>query len=416
MDLSSYVEPVIEDMEKILGKPLPHGIYAGGALSALLLGRIWGCSLKVREPFEVFREVSDLIEDTSRLVTRFTSPLRRDCVPAPDLSHNGFAIVAAESSGNLIIRHVYRKEPILTGAKDEMLYLLRGLDLNVLQAGLYIGGSSSFLSATDAFFDFVASKQLRITCPVEGSAFVRLAMYQYAFRAYVDWDEEALFMAGFRQLDLPYENPFDDRLSPEEYRHFEANREKLEPCCTVKNLVDPVLPDLEVYFPLCGEICFTVHPPLDAVVAAAKTVTKRNYFLTSYTYAVCYDVLVRKSTRKSIKKRFLRAMMIRFSSEYVLRHPRCLRSDFTTCHLLELQHFNSQHPSAMQIITRLYQDFAQQLQAIRRLKTVTRRHGSETDLENAVTKITEETIIRLVEGFHLAEGPAIPPRHGSDAD
>ena len=274
MDLSSYLEPVIEDLEKSLGKPLPQGIYTGGAFSALLLGRIWGSRLEVQEPLEVCREVGDVIEDTSGMVTRFTGPLHMEDA-APDLSHNGFALVSAECAGKLIIRRVYRVEPVLTGPKDRVLYLLRGADINALQVGLYIDGCTRFLVATDAFWDFAASKQLRITCPVKGSAFVRLALYQAAFRAYVDWNEEALFMAGFRQLELPYENACDDMLSPEEYRFYEGHRGLIESFCSLKGHAEPVLPGLEEYFSKFCEICFHAAFVLDTVLTATKAVTRR---------------------------------------------------------------------------------------------------------------------------------------------
>ena len=419
MDLSCYLQQTIEDIEKALGKTAPKGIYAGGALSALLLSKIWGRHLVSQEPFEVHRELSDHLEDTSDFVIRFTKPIRAANTSAPDLSQNGFVVVSTNSAENLRIKNIYRREPIITGLKDRMLYLLRGMDINALQVGLYIDGTSQLLFATENFSEFVFSKQLRITCPVSGSGFIRLAHYQAAFEAYVNWAEEALFMAGFRQMELPYNNPYDDMLSPEEYRTYLPQRNKVAPFCSVESVSEPVLHGLEEYFPRNWRIQFNPVVEWDTVAAAMTVVTKRKYFLTSYTYAVCFDILIRKSTRNSIKKRFLRAMMLGLTSEHALRYPLCLKSDFTMPHLLELQTFKSQHPAAMKIIVRLYQDFPDQLQVIRLLKKISRKHGSAEFviglLENAefygvrINRIDEETIARLIDACHVLDEPEIPP-------
>jgi len=41
LELSKHCEYVRVELEKSLGTPIPTGIYAGGAISSLVLGRLW---------------------------------------------------------------------------------------------------------------------------------------------------------------------------------------------------------------------------------------------------------------------------------------------------------------------------------------------------------------------------------------
>lgn len=195
-ELSEHCENIRIELEKNLGTPIPAGVYAGGAISSMVLGRLWGYIIPVVNQFEVYQDYPDFIEDDSQYgLFHFT----RAFTGEHDLHQNGYTIISTNIMNNLVTRVCYRIEAVL-GSAERSLFILRGLGLNALQVAAFSDGKGSLqLYATEEFREFAKTKQLRITSPVLGKTYLELGKYRDLFGAYVDWDEEALLMAGFRQ-------------------------------------------------------------------------------------------------------------------------------------------------------------------------------------------------------------------------
>jgi hypothetical protein len=371
-ELSEHCEYVRIELEKNLGAPIPAGIYAGGAISSMVLGRLWNQNIPVVDSFELYRDYPDLIEDDFHSVFHFTHPFEGDY----DLKQNGYTIISSTVKDNLVVRMCYRIEMVF-GSAERSLFVLRGLGLNALQvAALCDGRGDLYLYATDDFFEFARTRQLRITSPVLSRTFLELGKYRDLFDAYVDWDEEALLMAGFRQAVSIYSNAYDDQLDADDYRLFEQYYECAAPYSAVSGASQLVLPGMEKVMGSTWMVKFH-HPRVKEIKDFIRqALICSGFSLTSNTFTTGFNILVRKSVGNSVRKRFMLALSYRFAAQHAINHPKCLLHDFSCKHLEEINKFRGLHEKAMNVIMELAPDFAAQVASIRLLKRMGRLHGN----------------------------------------
>lgn len=405
-DLSEHCEYVRIELEKYLGAPMPAGIYAGGAISSMVLGCIWGNSIPVVDPLELYRDYPDLLEDYAQCgVLHFTRPFAGE----HDLRKNGYTIISSNVNKNLITRVCYRIETVL-GSAERSLFLLRGLGLNALQVAAFSDGRGKLqLYATEDFRTFSETKQLRITSPVLGRTYLELGKYRDLFGAYVDWDEEALLISAFRQAASIYSNAYDDQLDYHCYRLFEQNYNFVAPYCSVTGDSQLVFTGMESM----------IGGRWDAVFDHPKAVEIKNYIqhcllgsgyrLTSHTFTSGFNLLVRKCSGNGIRKRFKLASTHTFALQHVFNHPECLQHDFSSKHLEEINMFRNLHPAAMNVIMETNLSFAGQVESIKLLKKMGRLHGNPDFVIGLVEQsgqygiklkeISERSINDLVGGY-----------------
>ena len=370
-ELSEH-EYVRVELEKSLGTPIQAGIYAGGAISSLVLGRLWGENIPVVDRFELYRDYPDFIKDDFHSVFHFTRPFEGDY----DLKQNGYTIISSTVKGNLVVRMCYRIEMVL-GNAERSLFVLRGLGLNALQVAAFCDGRGDLhLYATDDFLEFTRTRQIRITSPVFGKTFLDLGKYRDLFHAYVDWDEEALLMSGFRQAVSVYSNACDDRLDADDYRLFELYYDFAAPHCAVAGAAQLVLPGMEKILGRTWVAEF--HHPREQEIKEniRQVLICSGYSLNSHSFTSGYNILVRKSAGNSVRKRFNLALSYRFAVQHVFNHPKCLQYDFSCNHLEEIKKFRGLHEKAMNVIMEVTPGFAAQVASIRLLKSMGRLHGN----------------------------------------
>jgi hypothetical protein len=418
MRISDYTEIVRQELKKHLGHPMPKGIYAGGALSSIVLEKIWGKEILSGDRFELYRDYPDRVGDDSEFVIRFTGtgPYK-----AESEIKEGYTVLSSHQEGKVIIK-VCHKIGMVLGAEGRAIQICRGLSLNALQVAYvtYETGMGS-LYATDHFIQFAKSRQLRITCNVFGRTIIDLAKYQELYNAYVDWDEEALMMAGLRDACTAANSKvYDDLLSSEDKQLFDRHKEKLVNYCTITELTEPALPGLEKLMQSSWKIDFyhaARNPEIQSTIHQA--LINSGYSLTNFTYSQIFEVLIRKSTRMAIKRRFWTAMKSPEASYFVMNDAKYLSNDFASKHLLEIAKFNSCHPSAMKIISGLHNDFVSQVKTIRLLKKLGRVHGNpdfviglvETARHYGIQlkEISEQSINKLVAAYASIGSSMIEP-------
>jgi len=404
--LSEHCEYVRKELEKNLGAPIPLGIYAGGAISSVVLGRLWGCVIPAVDRFELYRDYPDIIEDDSQYgAYHFT----RSFAGNHDLHQNGYTVISSNITHNLVTRVCYRIESIL-GSTERLLFVLRGIGLNALQVAAFSDGRGSLkLCATEEFREFTKTKQLRVTSPVFGRTYLELGKYRDLFGAYVDWDEEALLMASFRQAASIYSNAFDDTLDADDYLLFEQYISSVAPYCTVSGASQLVLPGMESLLGSSWDASFDHGRAMEIKSYIHQALMASGYSLTSYTFTQGFNILVRKCAGVSTRKRFERALVHTFAVQHVLNHPECLQHDFNSKHLEEINAFRKLHPMAMNVIMQTTPVFTDQVRSIKLLKRMGRLHGNPNFVIGLVEQagqygiklieISERSINDLVGGY-----------------
>ncbi|MDD2899030.1 MAG: hypothetical protein PHI31_09990 [Desulfuromonadaceae bacterium] len=403
--LSEHCEHVRMELEKNLGTPIPAGVYAGGAISSIVLGKLWGCTIPAVDRFELYRDYPDRIEDDAQYgVFYFTRPFTGE----HDLHQNGYTIISSKTINNLVTRVCYRIEMVL-GSAERSLFILRGLGLNALQVAAFSDGKGNLqLYATEEFREFAITKQLRVTSPVLGRTYFELGKYRDLFDAYVDWDEEALLMAGFRQAASIYSNACDDVLDADAYRLFEQHYNFVNPYCTVSGASQLVLPGMESLLGSIWDASFDHARATEIEFYVRQALKGSGYSLTSHTFTLGFNILVRKCAGISTRKRFERSLAHTFAVKHALNHPECLQHDFNSKHLEEINAFRNLHPRAMNVIMETTTAFADQVRSIKLLKRLGRLHGNPGFVIGLVeqagqygiklNEISEHSINELVSG------------------
>jgi len=306
-------------------------------------------------------------------VFHFTRPFVGD----HDLKQNGYTIISTKTQGNLVVRMCYRMEMVL-GSAERSLFVLRGLGLNALQvAALSDERGNLHLYATDEFFEFTKTRQLRITAPVLSKTFLELGKYRDLFDAYVDWDEEALLMAGFRQAVSTYNNACDDQLDADDYRLFERYYECVSPYCAVSGASQLVLPGMEKILGSTWKAEFQHDGDKEIKDNIRQAIICSGYSLTSHTFTSGFNILGRKSVGARIRKRFWFALSHSFAAQHVFVHPKSLQHSFSSKHLEEIKKFRELHEKAISVIMAVTSDFASMVAAIQLLKKMGRLHGNQ---------------------------------------
>jgi hypothetical protein len=405
-ELSKHCEYVRIELERNLGTPIPAGVYAGGAISSMVLSKLWSCTIPVVDRLEVYRDYPDRIEDDTPCgVFHFTRPFTGEY----DLHQNGYTVISSNIMNNLMTRVCYRVETVL-GSAERSLFFLRGLGLNVLQVAAFSDGRGNLqLYATDEFREFTKTKQLRITSPVLGRTYFELGKYRDLFGAYVDWDEEALLMGGFRQATSIYRNACDDTLDADAYRLFEQYYNYVSPYCTISGASQLVLPGMESLLGSTWDASFDHARALEIKSYINQALMGSGYSLTSHTFTLGFNILIRKCAGISTRKRFERSLARTFAVRHVLNHPECLQHDFNSKHLEEINTFRTLHPRAMNVIMELTPAFADQVRSIKLLKRMGRLHGNPDFVIGLVEQagqyginlkeISERSINDLVSGY-----------------
>jgi len=402
MNISEYHENVHDEISKHLNHDVPNGIYAGSAVSSIVLGKLWRRQIPVIDLFERYLDYPYQTVDESSCVVRFTRPFKDE----PSLHVNGYTTMSSSIDGSVITRRYFRMDALLSEEKRAM-NLLRGLGLNALQvAYCHNGNGSGELYATAEFLEFVIFRQLRVTCPVDGRTFLELAKFQDLFDAYVAWDEEALLMSGFRQGSGCYDNACDDELVVDDKLLMEKYYNRLSNHCHVDELDQLVLPGFEDELKARWAIEFNHCKESDIQAQIRTACLYSRYSLTSYTYTYVFNILFRKSTRETHKKRFWMALEDPVAAKYVMDNTEYIQSDFSSKHLQELSMFEARHPLAVKLLTGVTPDFMSIAKGIRLLKSLGKVHGNPDFviglLEQAqsygiqLREVTEQSINELI--------------------
>jgi len=372
-ELSEHCEYVRKELERNLGTPIPAGVYAGGAISSMVLGKLWGRTISAVDRLEVYRDYPDLIEDETQCgVFHFTRPFSGE----HDLHQNGYTVISSKTMNNVVTKVCYRIET-LQGSEERSLFILRGLGLNALQVAAFSDGRGSLqLYATEEFREFARTKQLRVTSPVLGRTYLELGKYRELFDAYVDWDEEALLMAAFRQAISIYSNACDDTLDADVYRLFERHFNSVAHYCTTSGASQLVLPGMESLLGSTWDASFDHARALEIKSYIHQALMGSGYSLTSHTFTLGFNILVRKCAGIRSRKRFERSLAHTFAVRHILNHPECLKYDFNSKHLEELNAFRKLHPRAMNVVMEISPAFADQVRSIKLLKKMGRLHGN----------------------------------------